>query len=178
VAVGGTGPREAIDNRVSAMFVRLPVQLADPVAQLEAIRVDTAQAKSLHGALGATAFQRLTQLAPPRLFSGAMQLYSSLHLANRHRPAVNLVVSNIPGPSTPLYAAGARVESIYPMGPILDGIGLNLSVLSNAGRIDLGAIACRDTVPDVERITRGFAEAVDQLVHLTRIAGPGHAVER
>ena len=168
VAVGGPGPRETIGNRVSSMFVRLPVQLADPMAQLQAIRVDTGLAKSLHGALGATAFMRLTQVAPPLLFAGAMQLYSSLHLADRHRPAVNLVVSNIPGPPFPLYAAGARVESIHPMGPILEGIGLNLSVLSNAGHVDLGAIACRDTVPDVERITTCFVEAVDRLVALTK----------
>jgi WS/DGAT/MGAT family acyltransferase len=168
VAVGGPGSRATIDNRVSAMFVRLPVHLADPMAQLEAVRADTAVAKSLHGALGASAFMQLTQVAPPLLFAGAMQLYSSLHLADRHRPPVNLVVSNIPGPPFPLYAAGARVEAVHPLGPILEGIGLNLSVLSNAGRVDLGAIACRDAVPDVERITAGFSEAVDRLVSLTR----------
>jgi hypothetical protein len=95
-----------------------------------------------------------------------MQLYSRLRLADRHRPPVNLIISNVPGPEIALYAAGARVESLYPIGPILDGAGLNLTVLSNAGRVDFGAIGCRETVPGVEEIADGFAAAVRELVDL------------
>jgi hypothetical protein len=62
---------------------------------------------------------------------------------------------------------GARVEGIYPLGPILDGAGLNLTVLSNAGRVDFGAIGCREAVPDLHEIAGGFSDAVDELVGLT-----------
>lgn len=173
VAVRNEHEMDQIDNRVSAMFVRLPVQLADPVDQLLAVYADTLQAKAVHGAVGAKMLRELTQFMPTQLFRGAMSLYSSLHLASRHRPPVNLIISNVPGPPIRLYAAGAPVEFIYPMGPILDGAGLNLTVLSYMDRVDLGAIACRDTVPDVREIAAGFGPAVDQLVSATRKCSPG-----
>jgi hypothetical protein len=79
---------------------------------------------------------------------------------------VNLIISNVPGPEMSLYAAGARVESLFPIGPIIDGAGLNLTVLSNAGRVDFGAIGCRETVPGLHEIADGFANAVRDLVAL------------
>jgi hypothetical protein len=72
----------------------------------------------------------------------------------------NLIVSNVPGPPIPLYTAGAQVVGVYPFGPLLEGAGLNLTVLSNMGHVDFGVIACRELVPDVWDIADGFAEAV------------------
>lgn len=166
VAVRDERDRDKIDNRVSTMFVRLPVQLADPLEQLAAVTADTARAKELHRAVGGETLRDIVQFAPAPVFQGMMQLYSRLRLADRHRPPVNLIISNIPGPPTALYAAGARVDAIHPLGPIMDGAGLNLSVLSNAGRIDFGAIACREAVPGLEEISEGFAAAVEDLVGL------------
>jgi diacylglycerol O-acyltransferase / wax synthase len=170
VAVRSETDRDKIDNRVSTLFVRLPVHLDHPIAQLEAVAADTARAKALHRAVGGTMLRDLVQFAPAPIFSGMMQLYSRLRLADRHRPPVNLIISNVPGPQVPLYAAGAQVESIFPMGPIIDGAGLNLTVLSNTGRVDFGAIGCRETVPELDTIAEGFAEAIDELVTL----GTGH----
>ena len=62
-----------------------------------------------------------------------------------------------------MYCAGARVLATYPMGPILEGAGLNLTVLSNMGNVDFGAIACREMVPDLWAIADGFADGVVQL---------------
>ncbi len=57
-------------------------------------------------------------------------------------------MSNVPGPPIPLYTAGARVEAIYPLGPLLPGSGLNVTVLSNLGNVDFGFLVCPDLVPD------------------------------
>jgi hypothetical protein len=69
-------------------------------------------------------------------------------------------VSNVPGPPIPLYAAGARVAGIYPFGPLLEGAGLNFTILSNMGNVDFGVIACRELVPDVWSMAEGFGDAV------------------
>jgi len=175
VAVRSEQDRNTMDNQVSSMFVRLPVQLEDPVEQLAAVAADTARAKELHRAVGGRTLRDLVQFAPASAFAGMMQLYSRLRLADRHRPPVNLIISNVPGPPTPLFAAGARVDAIHPLGPIMDGAGLNLTVLSNAGRVDFGAIGCREMVPDLDEIAEGFTTAVDDLVDL---AGSGCALER
>ena len=75
----------------------------------------------------------------------------------------NLVVSNMIGPPIPLYLAGARVEAIYPMGPVAEGTGLNITVLSNMNRVDVGLLACKETVPHLWRIAEGFEDAVREL---------------
>ncbi|HEX9549077.1 MAG TPA: WS/DGAT domain-containing protein [Acidimicrobiales bacterium] len=147
-------------NKVSSMFVALPVQLEDPVEQLMAIKENTKGAKEVHKALGADMITGMAEFAPPLLLNQATKLYSRLNLAERHRPIHNLIVSNVPGPPVPLYCAGARVVAIYPMGPILEGAGLNITVLSNMGNVDFGAMACRELVPDLDDLAPGFADAV------------------
>jgi diacylglycerol O-acyltransferase len=72
-------------------------------------------------------------------------------------------VSNVPGPPMPLYCAGARVVATYPMGPLMEGVGINLTVLSNMGNVDFGVIACRELVDDVWDLATGFEDAVLQL---------------
>ena len=84
---------------------------------------------------------------------------------------MNVVVSNVPGPPVPLYAAGARVDAVYPMGPLFEGVGLNLTVLSNRGDLDFGVIACREMVPDVWSLATGFEDAVATL-HKAAVGGP------
>jgi WS/DGAT/MGAT family acyltransferase len=147
-------------NQVSTMFVRLPVHLADPIEQLLTINAETREAKEMQNAIGADMLQDFAQFMPPTLFNRAMRLYSGLNLADRHRPVHNLIVSNVPGPPIPLYTAGAQVVGVFPFGPLLEGAGLNLTVLSNMGHVDFGVIACRELVPDVWDIADGFAEAV------------------
>jgi WS/DGAT/MGAT family acyltransferase len=159
VSVHGKTEHEGT-NQVSTMFVRLPVQIEDPVVQLRTINAETREAKEMQNAIGADMLQDFAQFVPPTLFNRAMRLYSNLNLADRHRPVHNLIVSNVPGPPIPLYAAGAQVVGVYPFGPLLEGAGLNLTVLSNMGHVDFGVIACRELVPDVWGIADGFAEAV------------------
>jgi diacylglycerol O-acyltransferase len=162
VSVHGRSEHDAT-NQVSTMFVRLPVQLEDPVEQLRTISAETREAKEVQNAIGADMLQDFAQFVPPTLFNRAMRVYSNLNLADRHRPVHNLIVSNVPGPPIPLYIAGAQVVGVYPFGPLLEGAGLNVTVLSNMGHVDFGVIACRELVPDVWDIAEGFDEAVMQL---------------
>lgn len=162
VSVHGEGQQEGT-NQVSSMAVRLPVQLEDPVDQLLEIREDTKAAKEMHNAIGADVLRDLTQFAPPVLFNRAMRLYSSMGLASHHRPVQNLVISNVPGPPVPLYCAGARVVAVYPFGPLIEGAGINITVLSNMGNMDFGVIGCRETTPDLWDLADGFGQAVKDL---------------
>lgn len=164
VSVHGAGDEAAAGtNQVSAMFVRLPVHLEDPVQQLMAVHDDTQSSKVMSNAIGADLLRDLTQFAPPAVFNQAVRLYSSTRLADRHRPIHNLVVSNVPGPPVPLYCAGARVVAVYPFGPVLEGAGINITVLSNMGNVDFGIISCRELVPDLWDIAEGFGSAVLEL---------------
>lgn len=162
VSVHGQDGQEGT-NQVSSMAVRLPVQLEDPVDQLLEIREDTLASKEMHNAIGADVLRDLTQFAPPVLFNRAMRLYSSMGLASHHRPVQNLVISNVPGPPIPLYCAGARVVAVYPFGPLIEGAGINITVLSNMGNMDFGVIGCTETAPDLWSLADGFGQAVKDL---------------
>jgi diacylglycerol O-acyltransferase / wax synthase len=72
----------------------------------------------------------------------------------------NLILSNVPGPPFPLYLAGARLVGIYPLGPLLDGAGLNVTILSQEDRVGFGIVACPDLVPDVWQIAMAIPQAL------------------
>lgn len=155
-------------NKVSNMFTSLRTDLADPVERLHAIHEVTAAAKVAHGILGARMLADWSEYTPPRPYAAAMRLYGRLRLADHHRPPINLVVSNVPGPREPLYVAGGRMEGIHSVGPILEGVGMNVTVWSYCDQLDVGVLACRDQVAEPHEITEAMASA---LVELTERAG-------
>lgn len=142
-------------NKVSAMFVSLPTHLDDVEAQIAHIRDATKGAKAEHQAVGARTLMELGELAGPLSFGLASRLLGGL--ASRGPVPINLVISNVPGPPFPLYLAGARLVSMLPFGPPIEGAGLNITVLSYLDRIDWGFIACRELAPRLQ----DMADAVD-----------------
>jgi hypothetical protein len=150
-------------NLISAMFVSLATDIADPVDRLLAIHEATKGAKEDYKAIGADALQNWAEFSGPRLFGLAMRLYSQMELADRHPPALNFLVSNVPGPPIPLYFAGGQLKGLYPMGPIFDGMGLNVTVLSYLDEIGFGFVACRELVPDLWDMADGVGAALDEL---------------
>jgi hypothetical protein len=80
----------------------------------------------------------------------------------------NLVISNVPGPPMPIYFMGARITGFFPFGPIFDGAGLNITVLSNDGHLDVGLIACRELAPDLWKLAEDLPFAVDELLTAAR----------
>lgn len=163
VSVHGQVADGRATNQVSNMFVRLPTDLADPVEQLRSVHLETRDAKAAHGAIGADMIGDVTELTPPAIFNLASRLYSSTGMAERLAPIHNLVISNVPGPPVPLYVAGARLEGVYPFGPLVEGAGLNITVLSNMGNMDIGVIGCPDIAPHLEEVADGIAVAIERL---------------
>ena len=88
-----------------------------------------------------------TEHATPNVFSTAARAYTRLKLADHHRPIHSLVISNVPGPDFPLYLAGAELVAGFPLGPVMDGAGLNITVMSYRGVLNWGLMACAETVP-------------------------------
>ena len=85
-------------------------------------------AKDHHQAISADSLQDWAEFAAPRTFGLAVRAYAGLRLAERHPVVHNLVISNVPGPPVPLYFAGARIEAMYPLGPVFHGAGVNITV--------------------------------------------------
>jgi WS/DGAT/MGAT family acyltransferase len=153
----------AFGNRVSSMFAALPVEIDDPTECVRAVARSMAGAKQVHEEVGNTTLQDWAEIAAPVLFSRAMRVYTRLQFAERVRPVINLIVSNVPGPPWPLYFAGARLVALHPLGPIFDDCGLNLTVISYLDHIDFGFLACRELVPDLEVLAGFVPEALNEL---------------
>ena len=148
-------------NRVSAMFSSLATDVDYPVDRLRQINRANAGAKEEHKAVGADMLTQWGELAAPITFSLAARVYAGLRLADRHPVVHNLVVSNVPGPRFPLYFAGAKLVGMYPLGPIFDGAGLNITVVSYMDQLYFGLIGCRELVDPwdiVAQIPEAFAE--------------------
>lgn len=150
-------------NKVSGMFTSLASDVADPVERLAAIAAQNRVAKEHHGTLSASLLQDWAQFAAPNTFGLAVRVYSRLRLAERHPVIHNLVISNVPGPPMPMYFLGARITGFYPLGPVFHGAGLNVTVLSNDGRLDVGLIACRELVPRLWDLADDLSAALDEL---------------
>lgn len=150
-------------NQVSGMFSRLETQISDPAQRLKAIAAANAIAKEHSSAISATLLQDWSQFAAPAVFGLAMRAYARTRLS-RSRPVHNLVVSNVPGPQMPLYLLGCEVKAMYPLGPIFHGSGLNITVMSLNGKLDVGLIACPELVPDLWELADDFAVGMAELL--------------
>jgi len=163
VSVHAETSHEVGRNKVSSMFTRLGTDIADPVERLHRLAVINAHAKDHHKAIPADTLQDWATFAGPRTFGTAMRAVTSLRLADRGPVIHNLIISNVPGPPMPLYFLGARINALYPLGPILHGAGLNISVMSLDGRLHVGVIACRESVPEPSRLAEAFPLELDAL---------------
>jgi diacylglycerol O-acyltransferase len=155
-------------NRVSVIRVHLPMDVDGSVERLLAIHEETDRQKAQHRGKGGGDVLRnfadiVTNVTVPWFLTHLMSFYSSRHLADRVPPLWNLVISNIAGPPVPLYTAGARLTHLFPLGPVQQGSGLNITVMSVVDRLCFGALACTELVPDVQDIATGFVDEIERL---------------
>jgi len=161
---GGDDP-DGSGNQVSVMTVELPTHLADPRARLEEMSEQVSIAKAEFEALPATILQDLSTVVPTALSGLAARALFKLVTV----PGVpfNLFVSNVPGPQLPLFIAGARVVGLYPVSAVTEmSGGLNITLFSYDGSLDVGLIACREMVPDVWRMAGYLADELGTLEEL------------
>lgn len=134
-------------NRVSGIFAALPTDEPDALKRIQRVHDAMVNAKDLFDAIPAAQLTDFAQFPPPAVFARAMRL--STRLMTRINPPINVVISNVPGPRQPLYAAGSKLLHYYPVSTIVDGQGLNITVQSYLDSLDFGLVACRELVPDL-----------------------------
>jgi diacylglycerol O-acyltransferase len=168
VSVREQSRREDGANKVSTLFATLGTDIEDPLERLQELAESNRNAKDHHQAISADALQDWAEFAAPRTFGLAVRAYAGLRLAEKHPVVHNLVISNVPGPPFPLYFMGAEILGLYPLGPVFHGAGVNITVMSNNGRLHVGVIACRESMPDVEALVRHFPTELARLTEAVR----------
>jgi WS/DGAT/MGAT family acyltransferase len=177
VPIGVPGPESRLSgNHLDHMLVALRTDLDDPVARLRAISEGSAAARAQRAALGLGLFEDRAGHTPPGLYPMAIRLWASSRLANRLRPPLNLIASNVAGPRTALRLDGAVVAELWSVGPILEGIGLNLTAWSYDGVLRVSALGCPESLPNPWVLIAHIDEALAELAaasHRLVAATPG-----
>jgi WS/DGAT/MGAT family acyltransferase len=150
-------------NQVAAMVVSLGTDIADPLARLGVVHASAVNSKALTHAVGARTLAEYSNLMPSALAGLGARLSAELRLGDQNTPAVNTVVTNVPGPKVPLFFGGARLVKHIGTGPLYDGIALMHPVFSYAEEICLAFTADRELMPDPAFYAECLREAFDTL---------------
>ncbi len=153
-------------------LVNLHTNIADPVRRLGAIRDAAGAVKAMVQHAKGVVPMDFPSIGVPWLLHGLAELYGRSHLAGVMPALANVVISNVPGPRVPLYAAGARMSAYWPVSIVEHGLGLNITVISYAGAMGFGFTTARAAVPDAHRLTQALAEAFEELLVKTRKPPP------
>jgi diacylglycerol O-acyltransferase len=164
----GNASEEASDtsgsaNRLSAMLVSLATSVADPVERLGLIAEGTRLAKEQATVISEAVIGGWAQLAFPALASRVAKLVGNLKVFDHLRPLFNVVVSNIAGPELPLWFDGSRLVAVYPVGPIVEGVGLNVTAFSYLQTMYVGMLGCRELLPEVSHFGDLLDESLGEL---------------
>jgi len=154
-------------NQTTWMFCRLASHISDPTQRIRTIAAGNTAAKDHTAAMGPTLLHDWTEFGGPTVFGAAMRILPRIPVSLS--PVFNLILSNVPGPQGQLYFLGCRMETLYPLGPLLGGAGLNITVMSFNGELGIGIIACPDLLPDLWGIADAFP---DELKELLECGGP------
>ncbi|MEO8091731.1 MAG: wax ester/triacylglycerol synthase family O-acyltransferase [bacterium] len=164
VNVRTSGDHLALGNKISSLFVKLPVAEEDPLQRYRAQVREAESLKSGDEALGTAALVDVSSLAPPILHSTLARSMYATRL-------FNLTITNVPGPQQPLYALGSRMRAVWPLVPLAADHAIALAVLSYDGDLFFAFNADRDAVTDLDVVLEGLEESLAELRALADLGG-------
>jgi len=168
--VRAAGEEGIYENRVSSLFADLPVDVADPVERLAAIRARLDGLKASKEAEAATTMTSIAAYEPFPLVSLGMRL--AFHLPQR---SIVTVTTNVPGPRQPLFGLGRRLVEMIPYVPIATTVRVGVSIFTYEGAVTFGITADYDSTPDIDVLVTGIEQSMGELVEAARrqVAGRG-----
>jgi len=151
----------SFNNKVSAMFADLPVQLDDPVERLRAISVQMAGLKDTAQAVAGETLTSLAGFAPAMLLSLGTRVVTGAAIRG-----MNTITTNVPGPQLPLYVLGRQLLKAFPYVPIPEGVRVAVAIFSYNGQVNFGVTGDYDTMADIDVLCLGIERGLAALLDL------------
>jgi diacylglycerol O-acyltransferase / wax synthase len=167
VSLRAAGEQGTLGNRVSSLFVDLPVANGDPAGRYAEVTAIAEALKAGSQAVGSDLLVQAAGLVPPALHTLAVRAMFSPRL-------FNLTITNVPGPPRTLYAFGAPMREVLPLVPVFARHALGIAVVSYAGGVYFGLNADAASVRDLELLSRGIEASIAELQTLARSQRPVH----
>ena len=149
---------DAGGNLVGAILCNLATDADDPMQRLLTISESMRSNKTVFSQL-----PRFQALALSAVNTSALALAAVPGWVRSTSPPFNIIISNVPGPTQPIYYGGARLDGNYPLSIALDGQALNITLASNAGNLDFGLVGCRRSVPHLQRLLTHLESSLKDL---------------
>jgi diacylglycerol O-acyltransferase / wax synthase len=165
VSVRTEDARGLLDNRVAAMFLRLPIGVAEPDVRLAEVRARMERLKASHEAEAAEALVSAAG-ATPAFVVGPTMRAAARALQRMPQWLMNTVTTNVPGPQLPLYAAGREMIEYLPYVPLGPGVRTGVAILSYNGKVAFGVTGDWDTAADIDVLARGIEDGIGELLKL------------
>jgi len=152
-------------NSTAVSVSLLHTEIADPLERYNAIREATAMGMRDLDIIGRDTFGLMAHYVPPVLQQGAARRAFNKQAADEDGtpPPANLSVSNVPGPRQQFSALGNTVEDLYSAGPLVEGMGMNITVWSYAEHMNFTLVGCMKALPDIDKIAAGLERAKQEL---------------
>ncbi len=154
---------EEFTTKATLSVVSLASHITDPIRRLRAVRDAARSVKSVARRARNVIPTDFPTIGTPWLLGTLASLYGSGRIADALPPIANVVISNVAGSAVPLYIAGARIASYWPLSIVEHGVGLNITVVSYAGTLGFGFTAARRAVPEASELVTDLVAAHDEL---------------
>jgi len=159
VSVRRDEERGKFNNRVTAVFVDLPMDIPDPVDCLTAVRAEMDRLKEHHQAEAAETLTALTGYTPPALLALGARLFADLE-----QHTVQTVTTNVRGPGQPLFAAHRRMLAVYPYVPLAGSVRIGIAIFSYAGQLSFGVTGDYESASDIDVLATGIEAGITELM--------------
>ena len=167
MSIRGDASADGDANKLMNMFIRLGTDVVMPLDRLSLIAEQTSSGKAQLRDGDGDPVRELGELAPATITAHLFRFVAAHHVSELMAPLFNLTMSNLVGSPTPLFLGGALMVANYPLGPIYDGTGLNITAMSYVDQLDIGVLACPRLNPDAAAIPVALEAALDELVEAT-----------
>ena len=151
---------DAGGNLVGAILCNLATDVADPAARLQTISDSMRSNKKVFSQL-----PRPQALALSAMNMAGLTFAAVPGLVSSTSPPFNIIISNVPGPTQPMYYGGARLDGNYPFSIALDGQALNITLSNHGDNLDFGLVGCRRSVPHLQRLLAHLESSLKDLEH-------------